>query len=310
MAASALLGLDWGTTSFRAYLIGGDGQVIDRRESAAGILNVSDNDFAGTLMREAGDWLSAHPDIPMLAAGMIGSRQGWHEVPYVACPAGEAELAANLLTRELTDGRSIRFVPGLTVRDAGVPDVMRGEETQIVGVGAADGLFVLPGTHSKWVAVSDSRIAGFATFMTGELFAALRGHTILGRTMSGEAHDAAAFARGLAAGRDDAAARGGLLRRLFGVRTLALFDELPAPAGASYLSGLLIGAELREALASFAAAGRRDTITIIGRGDLADLYHTGLAAAGLASTTAPVDAAANGLWRVARAAGLLEETAS
>jgi 2-dehydro-3-deoxygalactonokinase len=216
-----------------------------------------------------------------------------------------------MLAQDFAAGRYIHFVPGLAIRNGEVPDVMRGEETQIIGAGSRDEgerLYVLPGSHSKWALVRTDRIVWFATFMTGEVFAALRGHTILGRTMEGEAVDGDAFARGVAAGRDEDAVNGGLLRRLFGARTLALFDELAIADGPSYLSGLLIGAELREALAALPGdGGAPATLTIVGRSDLAGLYRSALTRAGLVPALAPDDAAATGLWRIARAAGLIGE---
>jgi len=305
-----LIGLDWGTTSLRTFLIADDGRVLDRRDSAAGILNVADGGFEATLASETGPWRHRHGALPLLACGMIGSRQGWHEVAYCRCPAGREQLAAGLASVDTSAG-PLHIVPGVDVAGAdGVPDVMRGEETQIMGAlaaadDAAAGLFVLPGTHSKWALVADGRVVDFATFMTGELFAVLKDHTILGRTMQDEGDDDAAFAQGLAHGRGDAATAGGLLKRLFGVRTLALFDRLSPAAGPSYLSGLLIGCELREALAAIAPAATR--LTLIGRSDLARLYATALRAEGLAVEQAAEDAAALGLWRIARAGGLLED---
>ena len=159
-------------------------------------------------------------------------------------------------------------MPGLSLIGAdGVPDVIRGEETQILGqierapaAGATRHAVVLPGTHSKWAFVEGGRIVWFATFMTGEVFGLLKEHSILGRLMTGDAPDAGAFARGLAYA---PGGPGGLLKRLFSVRTLGLFDRLPASAGASYLSGLLIGSELGEALACLPAGEVRE-VTVIG----------------------------------------------
>jgi 2-dehydro-3-deoxygalactonokinase len=184
---------------------------------------------------------------------------------------------------------------------------MRGEETQIVGSLDKDDpprrVFVLPGTHSKWVVVENGRIARFATFMTGELFAVLRGHSILGRLMVGEAHAPDAFRRGVQfAGR----AGGGLLKRLFSARTLPLFDKLAAAAVASYLSGLLIGEEIVEAGhwigSPHIATGRP---TIVGASSLAQRYAEALAILGIESRTGPDDAAVTGIRRILIAAGPL-----
>jgi 2-dehydro-3-deoxygalactonokinase len=322
MGKARLIGLDWGTTSFRAYLMDGEGRILERLAEPQGILNVPNGDFAGTFERLVGPWLSQHGNLPVIASGMIGSRQGWYEAPYVECPATATEIAGKLVAVAAPAGRQVWLVPGLTyVGEDRVPDVMRGEETQIVGCleAGATGqrIFLLPGTHSKWALVEGERILRFATFVTGELFAVLRAHSILGRLMQGEAPDAAAFRRGL----DRAAgANQGLLRSLFSVRTLGLFDRLPAAGLASYLSGLLIGSEIAEARHWIAAEGgiAADTastaitptaiaptdITIVGGESLAALYIDALTATGLSGQLAPADAVVPGLLRIARAATL------
>jgi 2-dehydro-3-deoxygalactonokinase len=148
---AALIGVDWGTTSFRAYRIDSAGSVIEGREAPAGILSVRDGDFEGVLTREIGAWLAAEPGLPVIASGMITSRQGWLEVPYCPCPAGSAQIAGALWRHP--DRQALHFVPGLSrIGEDGVPDVIRGEETQVLGeVGDRKGrhLLVLPGTHSK-----------------------------------------------------------------------------------------------------------------------------------------------------------------
>lgn len=302
MSGSALIGLDWGTTSFRAYRIAADGRVLERRGAPAGILQIEGGDFAGALGREIGPWLEREPEAPVLAAGMITSRQGWVEVPYAACPAGEAELARGLLARPAPSG-TVHFVPGVAFEgEGGVPDVIRGEETQIVGQlahEAASGRFVMPGTHSKWVVVEGGRITAFATFMTGEVYAVLKGHSILGRLMAGEGEDGDAFARGLAHAESGS---GGLLRRLFSARTLPLFGRLPESGVAAYLSGLLIGSEIGEALDWM---GAPEALTVVGTSELAGRYRRALAARGIEARLGADDAAAQGLFRIARAAGLV-----
>jgi 2-dehydro-3-deoxygalactonokinase len=301
---AALIGIDWGTSSFRAHRIARDGAVLETRAAAAGILQVEGGAFETVLEREIGSWLAAEPDLPVIASGMITSRQGWVEVPYRACPAGSAELAAGL-RRHLTDGgRALHFVPGLSLIGADwVPDVIRGEETQIVGDlrdQRARRAFVLPGTHSKWAWAEGGRIVWFATFMTGEVFAVLKAHSILGRLMAGEATDEAAFARGLAYGQDGP---GGLLRRLFSARTLGLFDRLPASGIASYLSGLLIGSEIAEARSCLPELAGE--ITVIGSSELAARYRLAIEAAGLRTRAGDPHASARGQLLIARAAGLV-----
>ena len=172
LEAPALIGLDWGITRLRAYAIGAWAEVLDSLDRPAGILEVENGGFEAVFRRETSDMMAAGRDIPILASGMITSRQGWVETPYVACPAGATALAAGLVAHRLQDGRTMHFVPGMSLRAAdGVPDVMRGEETQIVGQLAASGggLMVLPGSHSKWALVEGAEVTWFATFMTGEL---------------------------------------------------------------------------------------------------------------------------------------------
>jgi 2-dehydro-3-deoxygalactonokinase len=294
----ALIGLDWGTTSCRAYLIGADGAVLGRVADGPGILKVENGAFGAALDAMTGGW-DAH--LPVVLSGMIGSRQGWREAPYARCPAGAGDIVTALAKIEHA-GRAISLVPGLATENDGMPDVMRGEETQILGAlalsGRDEGLFLLPGTHSKWAEVSGGRIVAFRTFMTGEVFGALRGHTILGRLMRDGAPDADGFARGVAEGAALGSA-GALLNRVFATRTYGLMDRMPEMALADYLSGLLIGAEIAEA----AGDGQR-AVTIIASAALAARYADALRLTGRASTLAPEDCAAAGQWRIARAAGL------
>lgn len=306
MSDAALVGLDWGISTFRAYRLAADGAIEETVEAPRGILTVEDGDFAGALEHLLDGWAEIPSSLPILVSGMITSRQGWVETPYLDCPADAAALAAALVPHETASGRRLWLVPGLRHHDAaGAPDVMRGEETQLAGCITEwpDGLFVLPGSHSKWARVADGRIAGFTTFMTGEVFAALKDHTILGRLMEpGESADA--FERGVAEGLDTAPQRAGLLHRLFAVRSLGLFDRLPGPALSDYLSGLLIGSEIREALG--ASPRERDTpIVLVGGGALVDRYARALAGAGHHAERAPDGIVAAGHAALARAAGLV-----
>ncbi len=306
MGATALIGLDWGTSALRAYRIDRGGGILERRRADLGILHIVDGAFEEALVATIGDWLADDPDVPILAAGMITSRQGWVETPYLPCPAGIDALAAALVPGRLRSGRTILFLRGLSIRGAdGVPDVMRGEETQIAGAlagGDAPRLLLLPGTHAKWVRCEGERITAFATMMTGELYGLLRRHSILGRLMEGEAEDAAAFARGVGHGASEDPAAGGLLHRLFGTRSLGLFGEIPPPGLASYLSGLLIGSELREGGLMYGAG---EPVGLIGETALVERYRTALGLLGRACRVLPSDLAARGLFALARRAGIL-----
>ena len=243
---------------------------------------------------------------PLIACGMVGSRQGWVEAPYRECPANLDVLAAALTA---VPGTRLAIVPGLICRDrAGVPDVMRGEETQIVGVldaSLAQGerrVIVLPGTHSKWALVGARGIETFATFMTGEIFAVLREHSILGR-LAVAGNDGAALERGVA---HSLAAEAGLTHDLFSARALALTGELAPEAIGDYLSGLLLGAEVaagRRWLEQHAVAG--ESVTLIGDAALCERYRRALALASLDAALGRPAAAAVGLWRIAQRAGMV-----
>jgi 2-dehydro-3-deoxygalactonokinase len=284
-----MIGVDWGTTNFRAFRIARDGSIRDRRTALRGLLNVPDNRFADTLREEVGPWLAGGEN-HVLLSGMIGSRQGWKEAPYVPCPVGAAEVAAALVEIEFDWGQ-VKLVPGLSASDdAGVAEVMRGEETQVFGTLAAmggTGMACLPGTHSKWVRVEGGRITGFTTHMTGEAFGALRGHTILGRMMREGPADGAPFDAGVRRAGDP----GGLLHHIFGARSMVLAGRLAETDAAAYLSGMLIGHEVRAAL-----AGRQgEVVHVIGTPELTTLYARAISAHGGYPERHDGEAAARGL---------------
>ena len=284
-----MIAIDWGTTSFRACRLSAQGDVLETRHAPRGILAVEPGGFARVLEEEAGDWIAAGA-APVVMSGMVGSRQGWAEVPYVQCPAGHDELFRKLVPIEIQKGQKAWLVPGVSCIDAaGVPDVMRGEETQVLGVlddlpGA--GLVCLPGTHSKWVSVRERRIVSFMTYFTGEAFSVLQQHSLLGRMMDKGTKDETAFAEGIERSGED----GGLLHHLFGVRTRGLFGELAAPSAASYLSGILIGHELRS------AARGAPAVHFLGEPALVALYAQAAHFLGLATTILDPLAAARGLF--------------
>lgn len=297
---TALIGLDWGTTNARALRFDRRGQVVERRDLPLGILRVPQGDFAAAFATLAGDWRAAAPGAPVLMCGMIGSRQGWREASYAALPADATALAQAMLPLPEIGAWIVPGVSGESL--AGAPDVIRGEETQALGVlellGSGDLCLCMPGSHSKWVELRGGRLARFATFMTGEAFAALGGHTILARMIEPGPHDAAAFSAGL----QRAAASGGLLHQLFTVRTDGLFGRLTPAAAGSFLSGLLLGHEMREATLAFGAAD----IVLVGSDALAAPYLGALRQVGRGARVIQGDVAvASGLWRLAVAAGLV-----
>lgn len=298
----ALITCDWGTSSLRAYLMAADGGVIASRASGQGIMALGGLSFPDVLTAIAGEWVRDHGPLPVLLSGMVGSRQGWVEAPYARCPAGLPDLAAALAAVPAQPGFGrIAIVPGVLKDDETTPDVIRGEEVEVLGalarLGVADGLFVLPGTHSKWVRVDGGRITTFATYMTGEVFAALKGHTILGRMMGEGAFSAEGFRRGVeaAAGLEGP---GALLGRLFSLRALGLTGRLAGADSADMLSGLLIGAELRDASAG-------EPFTLVANPALSARYAEAATLLGLSHACAPEGCGPAGQHAVAKAAGFI-----
>ncbi|PZO68256.1 MAG: 2-dehydro-3-deoxygalactonokinase [Paracoccus denitrificans] len=296
---TGLIAIDWGTTSFRAWRMDADGGVKDTVSRGPGILAAADQPggFAGALRAAIGAWLDG---TPIIASGMITSRNGWVETPYLPLPLTAADLAGALVCRQTDDG-PIHFVTGAIRNAPGLaPDVMRGEETEIIGqlaAGGGDGTYLLPGTHSKWATITGGRLTDFQTVMTGEVFATLSQHSILGRLMQSGQSSADAFAQGLLAG----GAPGPLAARVFSARTLALTGQMAETDISDYLSGLLIGDEV----AQMAATLSDTPVTIIGRGDLADRYARALDGIGASSVVAAPGMAGRGLYEIARRAGII-----
>ena len=286
-----LVAVDWGTSSLRGALLDADGRVLQERSFARGILTVEAGSFPAVFERSFGDWMQAGS--LCLIAGMAGSQQGWREAPYCPCPAGFADIAAQLAWVE---PQRIAIVPGLSIDKSGVPDVMRGEETQIFGalqlLGLTDARLVLPGTHSKWVTVSQQRVTDFSTWMTGEFYAMLRQHSILARTLPPEEvpHDESAFSQGIT----HALCSPSLLHTAFSTRTLSLFKRMGTTALPSYLSGLLIGEEIKcQQLKS------GDSVVLVGFEALTTKYTQALQQLGVATQCVGNQASWQGLRGIA-----------
>lgn len=288
-----MIGIDWGTSNFRAYRINEGAEIVETLSSATGILRIKDGGFEKALRLEIRDWLEAG-ETKILLCGMVGSRQGWIETGYLPCPVTLSDLASNLMRIPL-GGLDALVVPGVIGADAfGVPEMMRGEEAQAMGVFASHvgtAIVCVPGTHSKWINLSNGAIVSFTTSMTGDVFAALRTSTILSRTMTpDDAVDSEAFLGGVARSGNS----GGLLHHLFGVRALALADQLQEATSTSYLSGLLIGHELREAMPPGAH------VSLVGDARLCSLYAQAISACGGSFTIEDGNAAARGLAAIGR----------
>jgi 2-dehydro-3-deoxygalactonokinase len=309
-----LIALDWGTTNLRASLLGAGGQVLGRRSAAGGVMAVQDGRFEPVLRALCGDWMH-DTGCPLIASGMIGSRQGWVEAPYLNCPATPQDAATALVTVALAEGAQLHIVPGLCCTGTdGEADVMRGEETQLWGAELSAGQCgVLPGTHSKWAWTGDgASLLSFRTYMTGELYAVLVQHSILGRLMPAPAEPALPIAEQVALQARQALAfddgvRLGLAEHahvthlLFATRTAGLMNRRRPDELADFLSGLLIGAEIGSACSS----GPLRAVTVLAEPALGQRYVRALQLASLDVLDAPADATTRGQWRLAVAAGLV-----
>lgn len=301
MSTPRLIALDWGTSNLRASLLGDDGAVLDTRSAPGGVMAVAERRFEAALMAVAGDWIATHR-CPLIASGMIGSRQGWLEAPYAECPAGLDQVASRLARVPLEAGVTLHIVPGLCcIGPDGQDDVMRGEETQLWGADLPDGsLCVLPGTHAKWAWLGDGgSVRHFQTYMTGELYALLTQHGILGRLMQFGHERPAAFEQGVELG---LAEHPHATHVIFAARTAGLMGRVEPEGLPDFLSGVLIGVEIGSATRQAVPA----LVTVLGDEQLARRYETALRVAGVRSARADPEATTRGQWRVARHAGLVQ----
>ena len=308
-----LIALDWGTSNLRASLLDARGQTLETRSAPGGVMAVQGGQFAQALLALCADWL-AQTNCPLMASGMIGSRQGWREAPYLDAPTSLAQAARQLITVPVmvADGhaeRLLHIAPGLRCLDsAGEFDVMRGEETQIWGADLpANSCCVLPGTHSKWAWLGEGgAIRHFKTFMTGELYGVLTQHSILGRLMVFGAELGASQHEAFAAGvRLGLRGHAELPHTLFAARTAGLMGRVTPEALPDFLSGILLGAEIGGATAG---AEPLQQVTLIGDEALCQRYALALELKGLAVSRASDGATTRGQWLLAGAAGLLGTT--
>ena len=301
----ALVAIDWGTSRVRAWLLNAAGEPLAEAASDDGIGRL-DGGHAAAFEKLVAAW----PPAPAIMAGMIGSRQGWREVPYVPCPATTADIANGMTRFETDRGRAVTIVPGIAIR-SGDGDVLRGEETQIVGLMAGEpgfaGTVVLPGTHSKWARVYKGTIVDFQTYMTGELFELLSQRSILRHSVAdggAEVSTSPAFASAI---RQTAIEGLPFLASLFPVRARQLLTDVAPADNFAHLSGLVIGGEI----AAARAMGRLkpdDAIRIVGAKSLARAYGQAMAIAGFPTETLDGDRLVRrGLADLARSIGFLPE---
>lgn len=285
MSDPAYVAVDWGTSSFRLWLVDRDGKVLTERRSDEGMTTAARTGFAAVLQSHL-DAAGGAPDLPVLVCGMAGARQGWVEAGYVDTPAPLAAILEGAVSVP-GQSRDIRILPGIAQRDPHAPDVMRGEETQLLGAlgldATGDALVCMPGTHSKWVTVRGGKVARFATFMTGELFSAITRETLLSHAVNGaeQAEDSEAFNAALTAAFEAPAQAANLL---FRVRSRQLlFGGTPAAARET-ISGTLIGLEMAAEL----PAARGTAVTLIASGQLATRYRSAMET--LSATVRVIDA--------------------
>jgi 2-dehydro-3-deoxygalactonokinase len=265
-ATMACVLADWGTTNLRVWAVRPDRTIEGPRISKMGLLAVQGGRFGEALAEVCGDWLAGSKSAPVVMCGMVGSKLGWKEVPYLPTPVPLGDLGRHLCIIEAPFPGTVAIVPGVMMDDQTQPEVMRGEESQILGamqaLGIRNGVFLLPGTHSKWALIDHGNLVSFRTYMTGEVFGLIRRSGTLSQLMEGDAHDDAAFQRGVRFARSTDA--GNLLHALFSVRTLGLLGRISREGLASYLSGLLIGAELSDGMAWLQARGISGLAAAIG----------------------------------------------
>ncbi|MGH6808546.1 MAG: 2-dehydro-3-deoxygalactonokinase [Ensifer adhaerens] len=290
MTAAYYAAVDWGTTSFRLWIIAEDGAVLAERRSGEGMTTAAKTGFSTVLEAHLAA-VAAPAHLPVIICGMAGAKQGWLEAGYLDTPAALSTIAMGAVA--VPDvGRDIRILPGLAQRDPQHPDVMRGEETQLLGAAGSLGdgrhLVCMPGTHSKWVRLDGGKVTGFSTFMTGELFDVISRHSILSHSVADAqvfSGDHPSFLAAVAA----ACANPALATNLtFGVRAGQLLHGASATDAKATLSGTLIGLEIAGALA---AAGTVDSVCLVASGSLGALYHAALASQNLSPRVVDADEA-------------------
>ncbi len=337
--AISCIAIDWGTSNRRAWALGMKGEVLVARADDQGLLAIHNRNFAESLQSFAGDWLTS--GVPVIMSGMVGSRTGWREAPYLETPVDLTQISHRLT--EIADfaGGIVRIVPGIARNQPHGGDVMRGEESQILGAlltrGKRDGVFLLPGTHAKWAILKNGILTDFRTYMTGELFAQLRHSGSLSQVMPGpavpepavpgpavpgpavpeaavpepgvaESFDGAAFDRGFAAA--SAPGAPAITHLLFTVRSLSLLAHLNPTQAPSYLSGLLIGAEIKDALAWLETQAAGLHVTAIGSAKLLKTYDRAARQVGLSlERVESDDILPPALFAIARDAGLVHAPA-
>lgn len=297
-SSPAFIAVDWGTSSFRLWLMSADGSVLAERRSNEGLAAASAAGFENVLDSHLSE-LPQSDGLPVVICGMAGSRQGWVEAGYVSVPADLKSIVTGAVTVPGID-RDVTILPGLCVKSARDPDVMRGEETQLLGAvmeAGGSGRYCMPGTHSKWVQMRDTKVTAFQTYMTGELFSVIRSATILKHSMPETGSVQANDPEFLTGVRDAWLTPARFTHELFSIRAGQLLEDRNAGDNQARLSGLLVGLEL-----AGAGVGDDEPVALVATGRLEQLYHAALVACGASVQTIDADVAVQrGLrqaWRI------------
>lgn len=280
MSAENFVVIDWGSTNIRAFLYL-DGKQADVKKSHEGVTTVRGAQCEGAFDRLTGQWFEKYGAMPVIMAGMVGSVNGWADAQYLECPVDLAELPMHLTEVKHSKGYRIRIVPGLCVKDPDNYNVIRGEETQLAGAVASrpSKVYLMPGTHCKWVLADGSRVKSFRTAMTGEILSVMMQYSLVGLGAGEQEDSEEGFMKGLERGYKE----NNVLPRLFEVRGARILGGLKASHSRDYLSGLLIGGEIASMQRIFKFSKDDGEIVIIGSPMLARRYVKGLELAGLKS---------------------------
>mgnify|MGYP001193465348 CR=1 FL=1 len=298
----ALIGIDWGTTNRRGYLLNSNGKILDSRQDGLGLSKVAGGDFLGPLEKLIGDWQSISEALPVLMSGMVGASTGWLDAGYCSVPVGLEELSEKLTS--VTASKNVWIVPGVrTIDKAKMPDVIRGEEVQSLSIGGDrnDAVVIIPGTHCKWIRVKGQKIISFTTFLTGDLYGAILNNTVISMLRTGtEIGGHEAFCRGVEIGFTEHA---NLMHVLFGARTNVLFKTLMPEEVSHYVSGLLIGAEIASGISIIGSAQK--SMVLLGSDALIQRYELAFSTCKINVDVVGLEAVGSAYIKIAQSAGLV-----